>query len=86
MSDSYGGSTVTSFDAVAHGAGLPFVPMTRTALAEAHRLGNHAAIREHLAARAKATWRLWLNRREDTESLIAATEAWIATPDAEVRL
>lgn len=51
VADSYGGSTATSFDAAAHAAGLPFVPMSRTALAEAHRLGNHGAIREHLAAR-----------------------------------
>ena len=86
VAESYGGSTATSFDAIAHGAGLPFMPMSRTALAEAHRLGNHGALREHLAARAKATWQLWLNSRDDTESLVAATEAWVATPDAEVRL
>lgn len=86
VADSFGGSTATSFDAVAHKAGLPFLPMTRAALAEAHRTGCHGAIREHLAARVKATWRLWLNGREDTESLIAATEAWVGTPDAEVRL
>jgi hypothetical protein len=84
--ESYGGRTATSFDAVAHAHGVPFVAMTPAALAEAHRLGNHYAIREHLAARAKATWRLWLASREDTGSLIGGTDAWAATPDAEVRL
>lgn len=86
VAETYGGASATSFDAVAHGAGIPFVPMPRAGLAEAHRLGNHGAIREHLAARAKATWRLWLTGRQDTGSLIAATEAWASTPDAEVRL
>jgi hypothetical protein len=85
VAEIYGGAKATSFDAVAHAASLPFVPMTRAELAEAHRTGHHSAIREHLAARVKATWRLWLNSRQDCESLIAATEAWASTSDAEVR-
>lgn len=86
VAETYGGRAATSFDAVAHAHGVPFVAMTPAALAEAHRLGNHHAIREHLAARTKATWRLWLACRKDSDSLIAATDAWAATPDAEVRL
>jgi len=86
VADAYGGTGATSFDAIAHANGIPFVPMTRADLAEAHRTGHHGAIREHLAARVKATWRLWLKSREDCESLVAATEAWISTPDAQVRL
>jgi hypothetical protein len=86
VADAYGGTGATSFDAIAHANGIPFVPMTRADLAEAHRTGHHGAIREHLAARVKATWRLWLASREDAESLIAATDAWVATPDAQVRL
>lgn len=84
VADAYGGNGATSFDAIAHAAGIPFVPMTRTDLAESHRTGHHGAIREHLAARVKATWRLWLKSREDFESLVAATEAWVSTPDAQV--
>lgn len=86
VAEAYGHTNATSFDAVAHGADLKFVPMTRADLAEAHRTGNHGAIREHLAARVKAIWQLWLASREDTETLTAMTEAWLATPDAQVRL
>lgn len=86
VADAFGGTSATSFDAVAHGAGLPFVPMTRDDLAEAHRTGCHGAIREHLAARVKAIWRLSLNSREGSDALITATDAWLATPDAQVRL
>lgn len=82
----YGGSKATSFDAVAHGAGLPFVPLPRPALAEAHRSGNHGLIRDHLAERCKTTWRLWLAGQADPQSLAAATEAWVSTSDARVRL
>jgi len=85
VAESHGGSAASSFDAVAHGAGLPFRPMTLTSLGEAHRTGCHGAIRKHLASRAVNTWRLWLNSRGGAESLIAATDAWVATPDAEVR-
>lgn len=86
VADQHGGSAATSFDAIAHEAGLPFVPMTRADLAEAHRTGNHGAIREHLAARVKAMWRLWLNSLNDVEPQIAATEGWASTADAQVRL
>ena len=86
VAEGYGAAKATSFDAVAHGHGIPFVPMTRVALAEAHRLGNHYVIRKHLSARAKATWQLWLAGREDADSLITATEAWANTGNAEVRL
>ena len=48
-------------------------------------LPSHGAIRQHLAARVKATWQLWLKGREDGDALIAATDAWLTTPDAEVR-
>lgn len=85
VAQAYGGASATSFDAVAHAAGVPFVSMSRTDLAEAHRTGCHGAIREHLAARVTATWRLWLNGRESGDSLIAATDAWMIMPDAEVR-
>ncbi|HEX8486556.1 hypothetical protein [Sphingomonas sp.] len=86
VAETYGGTSATSFDAIAHGAGIPFVPMTRADLAESHRTGCHGAIREHLVTRVKAIWQLWLASREDTESLAAATEAWLTTPDAQVRL
>lgn len=85
VAEEYGGSAATSFDAIAHRAGLPFVPMTRTDLTEAHRTGCHWAIREHLGARAKAIWRLWLNSFDDADLQIAATESWVGTADAEVR-
>jgi hypothetical protein len=86
VAESHGGTDVKSFDAVAHRAGIPVVPMTRDTLAEAHRTGCHGDIREHLAARVKATWQLWLAGRPGTEPLIAASHAWLATPDAQVRL
>lgn len=86
VAEIYGGSSAKSFDAVADAADISFVPMTRADLAEAHRTSHHGAIQEHLAARAKATWRLWLNGRKDSESLIAATEAWLAKPEAQVKL
>ena len=86
VADAYGAAKATSFDSVAHAASIPFVQMTRAGLAEAHLLGCHGAIRDHLAARAKATWRLWLNGQKDKGSLIAATDAWMGTPDAQVRL
>ena len=86
VAESYGGAGATSFDAVAHDAGIPFAPMTRAELSEYHRTGNHGAIREHLAVRVKAIWQLWLASREDTETLTAMTEAWLATPEQKVRL
>ncbi|MFL0418116.1 hypothetical protein ACH0CP_15895 [Sphingomonas sp. 179-I 2A4 NHS] len=86
VAEAHGGAAATSFDAIAHRHGLPFVPMSKAELAEAHRTGCHWAIRKHLAARGVATWRLWLAGREDAEPLIEKTEAWLATPDAEVRL
>lgn len=85
VAEGYGGYAATSFDAVAHAAGVPFLPMTRAELAEAHRTGCHLAIRDHLAARVKATWRLWLKGREDSVSLTTATDAWMASSGAEVR-
>lgn len=60
--------------------------MTFAMIGEAHRTGCHGAIRKHLGSRAVSTWRLWLNSRKDAGSLIAATDAWVATPDAKVRL
>jgi hypothetical protein len=86
VAESYGGSQATSFDAVSHAAGFTFRPMTEAKLHEAHRTGCYGAIRKHLASRAIGTWRLWLQSRADAASLIAATDAWVATPDAEVRL
>ena len=81
-----GGSKATSFDAVAHAYDLPFVAMTRVDLNDAHRTGHHGAICEHLAARVKAIWQLWLQRHSDDPALVAATAAWLATPEAQVRL
>ena len=86
VADNYGAGRATSFDAVSHGVGLPFRPMSKDLLHEAHRTGCHHAIRTHLASRALGTWRLWLKSRDDAEALITATDAWIATPDAQVRL
>ncbi|PZU56408.1 MAG: hypothetical protein DI547_16615 [Sphingobium sp.] len=86
VSEVHGGAAATSFDAIAHRYGIPVVPMVKADLAEAHRTGCHGAIRKQLAARAIATWRLWLAGQADAESLIEKTEAWLATPDAEVRL
>jgi hypothetical protein len=85
VADSYGGDRATSFDAVSHSANLPFRPMSGELLHHSHRTGCHGAIRTHLASRAIGTWRLWLKTREDAGSLIAATDAWVATPDAKVR-
>ena len=86
VAHAFGGTKATSFDAIAHDHGLPFVQMTRRDLTEAHRTGNHGAIRAHLTARVKATWQLWLHDRPDGEGLSDATAAWLATADAEVRL
>ena len=80
----HGGSRATSFDAVAHAAGLPFVAMNLTDLAEAHRLMDHGLIRDHLTARAKAIWRLWLLQQQD-EALTSATENWLAEHDREAQ-
>jgi hypothetical protein len=86
VAEAHGGAAATSFDAIAHRHGFPVVALSKAELAEAHRTGNHGSIRKHLAARAIATWRLWLASRDDAELLIEKTEAWLATPDAEVRL
>lgn len=86
VAESYGGSRATSFDAVSHDAGLPFRPMSKDLLHRSHRTGCHGAIRAHLASRAIGTWRLWLKSRDDAEALIAATDAWVATSPAQVRL
>jgi hypothetical protein len=77
----HGGALATSFDAVAHQHGLPFVPMTRGALSEAHRTGCHGAIRDHLAARAIATWRLWLRWPPGNKALEASTAEWLEGAD-----
>lgn len=86
VAEPHGRARAKSFDAVAHAGGLPFVPMTRAQLAEAHRTGCHGDIRLHLAGRAKATWRLWLRQQEETAPLQAMTDEWLASPDAELRL
>lgn len=86
VAESYGGARATAFDAVAHAQDLSFVPMAPGVLSEAHRCGQHGAIRRHLASRAINTWRLWLRTRQDAEALIVATDAWVSTPCAEVRL
>lgn len=86
VAQAFGSTKAASFDAIAHEHGLPFIAMSRSGLEEAHRIGNHGTIREHLASRVKATWRLWLRSRPDGEALIAATDAWLATPDAQVKL
>lgn len=86
VAETHGGAAATSFDAIAHRHGFRVIPMTKADLAEAHRTGNHGAIRTHLAARAVVTWRLWLAGLDDADDLVAKTEAWLATPDAEVRL
>lgn len=86
VADCYGGASATSFDAVSHDAGLPFRPMSKSLLHEAHRTSCHGAIRTHLVSRAIGTWRLWLKSRDDDDALIAATDAWVATLPAQVRL
>lgn len=86
LAEQHGGSKASSFDAVMHSAKLPFRSMAKADLHHAHSTGCHADIREHLAARAISTFRLWLQSQDEVGNLIAATEAWVATPDAEVRL
>lgn len=86
VAQAYGGSKARSFDAIAHAHGLPFVVLARSGLAEAHRLGDHGSIRDHLVARVKATWRLWLRSRPDTEPVIEATESWLAASNVQVQL
>lgn len=86
VAEQHGGSKACSFDAVMHSAGLPFRPMAKADLHHAHSTGCHADIREHLAVRAISTFRLWLQSRDDAGDLIVATDAWVATPDAKVRL
>lgn len=73
----YGGALATSFDRVAHGHGLPFVPMHRDALAEAHATFNYGAVHDHLRTRAVATWQLHLTNVEDNSVLRDATIRWI---------
>lgn len=86
VAEQIGGPKASSFDAVMHSAGLPFSTLAKGDLHHAHSTGCHADIREHLAARAVSTFRLWLRGQEEAEDLIAATDAWVATPNAEVRL
>lgn len=86
VAEAHGGAAATSFDAIAHRHGLPVVTMAKAELSKAHRTGCHGAIRNHLASRAIGTWRLWLASQADAAPLIEKTEAWLATPDAEVRL
>lgn len=81
----HGGARATSFDAVAHEHGLTFLPMTRDELGEAHRTGCHGAIRDHLAARVIAMWRLWLRGQSGRDEAEAATAEWLAQRDAEAR-
>lgn len=78
----HGGARATSFDAVAHVAGLPFVAMTQRDLAATFAAMNHGNIRDHLGSRVKAMWRLWLNDQPDATALAAATVAWLAEQDA----
>lgn len=59
--------------------------MTRDALNEAHRTGCHGEIRDHLAARVIAMWRLWLRDRADAEEVEAATTEWLVERETEVR-
>lgn len=77
VAETYGGTHAESFDAIAHGRGLPFVPLKSSDLAEAHRIGRHGTIRDHLQARAIATWRLWAHEQPAADELAAATEAWL---------
>lgn len=86
VAERFGGAQATSFDAIAHLHFLPFVPMTRQDLEEAHRTGCHGAIRNHLAARVKATFKLWALAQHDAGDLLAATDAWLASDEAEVRV
>jgi hypothetical protein len=59
--------------------------MTREALNEAHRTGCHGAIRDHLAARVIAMWRLWLRDQADADAMEAATVEWLAERETGVR-
>jgi hypothetical protein len=86
VAEAHGGAAARSFDAIAHHHGIPVVALSKGDLADAHRSGCHGAIRKHLAARAIATWRLWLAGQPNVKSLIEKTDAWLATPAAEVRL
>ena len=86
VAEQHGGSKASSFDAVMHSAGLPFSPLAKGDLHHAHSTGCHADIRDHLSVRAISTFRLWLQSQEEAEDLIAATDAWAATPNAGVRL
>ena len=78
VAETYGGTRAVSFDAVAHEYNVPFVPLTPVDLAEAYRIGRHGTIRDHLAARAIATWRLWALEQPEADALAAATTAWLA--------
>ncbi|WP_375380926.1 hypothetical protein [uncultured Sphingomonas sp.] len=86
VAESHGGRQARSFDAVAHRHGLPFIAMTDDQLGDAHRTGCHGAIRDYLAGRAKAIWQLWLQTRADGEAPRVMTEAWLESPEAELRL
>lgn len=77
----HGGAKATSFDAVAHQHGLPFVPLSPKELAEMHRLGNHGRVLDHLATRATTMWRLWLDAQPEREELAAATQTWLGERD-----
>lgn len=81
----HGGPRATSFDAVAHDHDLPFIPFSRDQLNDAHRTGCHGAIRDHLAARVIAMWRLWLRDQAEGDAIEAATTEWLGERDAKVR-
>ena len=74
----HGGVRATSFDAIAHAAGLPFVALPQRELADTFTAMNHGNIRDHLGSRVKAMWRLWLKGQPDAMVLTAATVAWLA--------
>lgn len=74
----HGGALATSFDRVAHDHQLPFVPMGREQLAEAHATFCYGAVHDHLRTRAITTWRLHLASMEESGSLRGATERWLA--------
>jgi hypothetical protein len=76
VADLYGGAAATSFDAVAHANGVSFLPLTKTELNNAWHSGNHGLVRQHLAARAAATLRLWLMKQNDQTELASALAAW----------
>lgn len=85
VAEPHGGARAKSFDAIAHRHGMPFIPMTREQLGEAHRTGCHGAIREHLAGRVKAMWRLWLADQLAAEGLQLMTEQWLDGAQAELK-